>query len=149
MDKSVFLDAHVQEKRMHSLLTEVLDLTMQMADAADRGDEITIQLLLGMRADPLENLKQVRLSLEQLRDSLPPEEGRYLAAILNGGPAQQPEEKPLANQVEINRKLFQQVLSCDQRLNQKVTRDDSIYENRPSADMGVGQENPSGLSFRA
>ena len=149
MDKSVFLDAHVQEKRMHSLLTEVLDLTMQMADAADRGDEITIQLLLGMRADPLENLKQVRLSLEQLRDSLSPEEGRYLAAILNGGPAQQPKEKPLANQVEINRKLFRQVLSCDQRLNQKVTRDNSIYKNRPSADMGVEQENPSGLSFRA
>ncbi len=148
MDKSVFLDAQVQAKKMHTLLNEVLDLTVQMADAADRGDEITIQLLLGMRADPIEKLNVVRQSLQQLQHALPASDRSYLADLLNGGAAKTPEEEPLAEQVSVNKRLYAQVLSLDQRLNQKVTRDESVYENKTS-DVGVEFNDPVGLSSRA
>ena len=49
MEASVLLDAHVQLKRIYTVLNECLDLTRQLADAVDRRDEVAIQLLVSMR----------------------------------------------------------------------------------------------------
>ena len=49
MEAKALLDAHVQLKRVYTALNEALDLTRQMADAADRNDEVAAQLLVSMR----------------------------------------------------------------------------------------------------
>jgi len=75
--------ALVQLKRMGSLLDDILDLTRQLAEAADREDQVTVRMLLAMRREPIE---QLAAGEQQLRSQVAAlsEEGRQLADHLIG-----------------------------------------------------------------
>ena len=119
VEKVDLLKAEVQTKRIYTLLNEVLDLSQQLAGALDRDDTVTIRMLVSMRREPLEKLLQARQILEEQRENLNKEAGDRLAELLNGEPAQTEEEQVLAKQVSANRRLLEQALALDQRLNQK------------------------------
>ena len=87
MTGAQLLDAQVQEKRRYALLSELFDLTKQLAEAVDRNDEVTIQMLLSMREGPLAQMRQVEENLTRQRSSLSEEDGRRLAALRCAGPA--------------------------------------------------------------
>ena len=78
MTGAQLLDAQVQEKRRYALLSELFDLTKQLAEAVDRNDEVAIQMLLSMREPPLARMRQVEDNLAQQRAFLPEEDGRRL-----------------------------------------------------------------------
>ena len=65
MEAKALLDAHVQLKRVYTALNEALDLTRQMADAADRNDEVAAQLLVSMRQEPTDKLARAYQALDQ------------------------------------------------------------------------------------
>lgn len=122
------MDALVQVKRMSSLLNEVQDLSQQLAEAIDRDDRVSVEMLTGMRREPIDKLLSAEDVLADLASSLPPEEGARLLALLGGAPARAAEEKPLAELVGSNRRRLTQVLDLDKRLNQKLTREHSVYQ---------------------
>lgn len=127
MDQARILDAHVQVRRMYNLLTEVQDLTTQIAQSLDRNDPVSTRMLIAMREEPLHKMAQARENLIQQLESLDWEDSMRLRTILNGGEARTPEEKRLADQVAMNGRLMQQVQILDRQVNQKITRDKSIY----------------------
>ena len=128
MTGAQLLDAQVQEKRRYALLSELFDLTKQLAEAVDRNDEVTIQMLLSMREGPLAQMRQVEENLTRQRASLSEEDGRRLAELLSGAQAQRQEENALSGQVGTNRRLLGQLVELDKRVNQKVTREKSVYQ---------------------
>ena len=109
MTGAQLLDAQVQEKRRYALLSELFDLTRQLAEAVDRSDEVTIQMLLSMREEPLAQMRQVE-------------------ELLSGAPARRQEENALSEQVGANRRLLGQLVELDKRINKKVTREKSVYQ---------------------
>ena len=128
MTGAQLLDAQVQEKRRYALLRELFDLTKQLAEAVDRNDEVTIQMLLSMREGPLAQMRQVEENLTRQRASLSEEDGRRLAELLSGAQAQRQEENALSGQVGTNRRLLGQLVELDKRVNKKVTREKSVYQ---------------------
>ena len=128
MTGAQLLDAQVQEKRRYALLSELFDLTKQLAEAVDRSDEVTIQMLLSMREGPLAQMRQVEENLTRQRSSLSEEDGRRLAERLSGAQAQRQEENALSGQVGTNRRLLGQLVELDKRVNKKVTREKSVYQ---------------------
>lgn len=128
MTGAQLLDAQVQEKRRYALLSELFDLTKQLAEAVDRSDEVTIQMLLSMREGPLAQMRQVEENLTRQRSSLSEEDGRRLKELLSGAPAQRQEENALSGQVGTNRRLLGQLVELDKRVNKKVTREKSVYQ---------------------
>jgi len=64
------------EKRMYALLNEAFDISKQLAEAIERGDQVTIRILLSMRREPLESLRRIRRALEEQRDALAPAQAR-------------------------------------------------------------------------
>ena len=131
MEESILLEAQIQQKKLYNLLSELMDLTRQLLEAADRGDEVTLQILVGMRNEPLEKIRTVRWALKQQRDSLNPEDRRRLASLLNGGAAESEAEQPLANQVAVNNRRLQELIEYDRRLSWKIAQEDSVYETHP------------------
>ncbi len=127
MEQTKILDAHVQMRRMYNLLTEVQDLTIQMAQSLDRNDAMVTQMLLEMREEPLRKMAQAREALLQQLEELSQEDSNRLRLILNGGAGVSPEEKRLADQVAMNSRLMEQVKILDRQINQKITRDKSVY----------------------
>lgn len=105
-----------------------MDLSRQLAEALDRNDQVTVQMVISMREEPIKRLRAAQSALEEQRNSLDPEAGERLGALLNGAPAEEPGEEALASQVAINRRLLTQVLELDRVLNKKVTREKSIYQ---------------------
>ncbi|WP_295740396.1 hypothetical protein [uncultured Oscillibacter sp.] len=128
MEALTLLDAHVQAKRIYSLLNEVMDISRQMAEAVDRDDQVAIQMLVSMREEPVHKLRQARRALKEQRDALEPESALRLSQLLNGEGAETEAEAPLAAQIGANRRLLEQLLELDRVLNRKVTREESIYK---------------------
>ena len=128
MTGAQLLDAQVQEKRRYALLSELFDLTRQLAEAVDRSDEVTIQMLLSMREEPLAHMRQVEENLIRQRAALAEEDGRRLEELLSGAPARRQEENALSEQVGANRRLLGQLVELDKRINKKVTREKSVYQ---------------------
>ena len=128
MTASQLLDAQVQEKRRYALLSELFDLTKQLAEAVDRDDEIATRMLLSMREEPLEKMRQVEENLTRQRAALAEEDGRRLEELLSGAQARQAEETALSEQVGTNRRLLSQLVELDKRVNKKVTGEKSIYQ---------------------
>ena len=128
MTGAQLLDAQVQEKRRYALLSELFDLTRQLAEAVDRSDEVTIQMLLPMREEPLAQMRQVEENLIRQRAALAEEDGRRLEELLSGAPARRQEENALSEQVGANRRLLGQLVELDKRINKKVTREKSVYQ---------------------
>lgn len=128
MEQKAMLDALVQVKRMGNLLNEVQDLTQQLAEAIDRDDKVSVELLVSMRREPIDKLAAAEDVLANQVSSLPPEDGARLLALLGGADAAAEEEKPLAGLVGSNRRRLEQVLAQDKILNRKLARENSAYQ---------------------
>lgn len=122
------MEAHVQAKRIYNLLNEVLDVSRQMADALDRNDQVSVQVLLSMRQEPINSLEEANLALKQQCMDLPSVQDRTrLSELLHGAEANDQSEMPLVNQIASNKRLFKQVIDLDRVLSSKLSRGKSIY----------------------
>ena len=132
MEEKTVMDALVQMKRTGNLLNELLDLTRQLGESIDRNDQVSTQMLIAMREEPLGKLqaadKALREQMEALDDR---EEDGQLAAILNGGGAGDDAGRTvemLCDQVALNRRRLKQVTDLDRVLNQRIARGKSAYQ---------------------
>ena len=128
MEASALMNIHVQLKRIYTALNETYDLTRQLAEAVDRNDQVTVQMLVAMRQEPVEKLRRGQQVLDQLKAALPPEAQGPMEELLKGTGTPAPEEAALANQAAINQRLLKQMVDLDRIVNRKVTREKSIYQ---------------------
>ena len=133
MTEKAVMDALVQMKRTGNLLNELEDVTRQLGEAIDRNDQVSMQMLVAMREDPLEKLQAadvaVRDQLEALHDG---DEAAALAGMLNGGPPADPAQKPqqmLCEQVAANRRRLKQIMDLDKALSQRLGRNSSAPQS--------------------
>ena len=96
MESSALMNIHVQLKRIYTALNETYDLTRQLADAVDRNDQVTVQMLVAMRQEPVEKLRRGQQVLDQLKAALPPEAQGPMEELLKGTGTPAPEEAALA-----------------------------------------------------
>ena len=124
------MDILVLVKRIGNLFTEVEDLTNQLADAVDRQDEVSINLVMSMRADPIGKLAEADRALRQHVTELDNEDSLRIREILNGNAsaAQGETEQMLASQAAQNIRNYNRLMEKDKVVNQKITRDKSIYQ---------------------
>ena len=67
MTKSDWLDLTVLERQKYNHLSELMDLTRQLGEAIDRGDEVSVRILVSMRNDPLVGLEELKKAMEPAR----------------------------------------------------------------------------------
>ena len=131
MTEKTVMDALVQMKRTGNLLNELWDLTQQLGESIDRNDQVSIQMLIGMREDPLGKLQAADQAVRDQLEALPSrEDARQLAAMLNGGPPADPAQRPqqmLCDQVASNKRRLKQIMELDRVLNQRWARENSAY----------------------
>ena len=129
MTGKTVMDALVQMKRTGNLLNELEDVTRQMGEAIDRNDQVSLQMLIDMREEPLGKLqaadRAIRDQLELLEDKM---EAAQLASMLNGGPPADSGarvQQQLCEQVAINNRRLKRVMELDRQLSQRLGREDS------------------------
>lgn len=132
MTEKAVMDALVQMKRTGNLLNELWDLTQQLGQSIDRNDQVSTQMLIAMREEPLGKLQETDRAIREQLDALPEREDAVaLAAMLNGGPPADPGQggmRMLCEQVASNNRRLKQIMELDRRLNQRLGREKSAYQ---------------------
>ena len=136
MTEKTVMDALVQMKRTGNLLNEMEDLTKQMGEVIDRNDQVSLEMLIAMREEPLSKLQEadraVRDQLELLTDRL---EAAQLASMLGGGPPADPDarvQRQLCDQVASNNRRLKRIIELDRQLNERLARESSAYRRDSS-----------------
>lgn len=131
MTEKAVMDALVQMKRTGNLLNEMEDLTQQIGESIDRNDQVSLQMLIGMREEPLAKLQAADQALrEQLEDLADRYEAAQLASMLNGGPPADPgvrSQQMLCEQVASNNRHLKRIMEMDQRLSQRLSQGNSAH----------------------
>lgn len=132
MEEKAVMDALVQMKRTGNLLNELWDLTQQLGESIDRNDQVSTQMLIAMREEPLGKLQAADQALREQLEALREGEDRLaLAAMLNGGAPADPAQRAqvmLCEQVASNNRRLKQVMELDRALNQRLGREKSAYQ---------------------
>ena len=131
MNEKTVMDALVQMKRTGNLLNELWDMTQQLGQSIDRNDQVSTQMIINMREDPLGKLQSADLAIREQLEALPGEDSAALAGMLNGGPPADPAQKPqqmLCEQVASNRRRLKLITELDRMLNQRLGREKSAYQ---------------------
>lgn len=130
MEQNDVMDLLVLAKRFNGKLTEALDITNQMAEAVDRQDQISVQLLVSMRQEPIAHMEEIKQNTDYCLDKIPLADAAYLKELLEGNEAVAREEtdRMLAAQSAVNSRLLQRVLELDRRVNQKLAGKESVYQ---------------------
>ena len=131
MTEKTVMDALVQMKRTGNLFNELEDLTRQMGEAIDRNDQVSLEMLIAMREEPLGKLQEadraVRDQLELQTDKF---EAAQLVSMLNGGPPADSGERvqqQLCEQVAANNRHLKRIIELDRQLNERLARENSVY----------------------
>lgn len=106
----------VQLKKRYSLLTEIYDLTEQMSDALNRDDEVSFQMLLSMRQEPILYMKESDGVLLSLKSELPEDIIKRWHELENDAQPLSQEETLFKQQIEQNRRLLERIVPFDNRV---------------------------------
>ena len=127
MTESELMDLTVLERKKYNYLDEVMDLSRQMGEALDRGDEVSMQVLLALRGEPILHLQEVDQTARSRRDSLATQDRQRLRELLDGAPPQGRGEALFTEQAGKARRLLERVVALDKQLSLRMSGEDSFY----------------------
>ena len=130
MDEQALKVAMSAEQKMYTALSEVMELTGELADAFQRQDQVSVQMFLGMRQEPIDRLESCKAMMERQCLQLPPEQRQILRGILQGQ-TPPPQAQALGELVQKNTRLLDRILEVDRRLNLRIGGEHSFYRQQP------------------
>ena len=118
MDKDIITTVTATAKQMGRQLEEVLRLTRELKDAAERNDQVSMKLILAERGEALDRLQVSDRVLGEMPGSArTPEEERQIAALLRGEDTPGLEDcAAAAERIRSNRRIYEQIMDLDRRL---------------------------------
>ena len=121
----------LQRRRQRQLLrlNEVLDLTTQLAQGIDRTDQISVQMLISMRQEPIMELQEMEEGIRSYVLTLPEADAIRCHELLQGGAPLLPSEEAFCAQNTQYRRILESVISLDKRLSLKLGGRSSFYNS--------------------
>lgn len=127
MMRDDWLELTVLERKKYNYLTEVQDVTRQLAESLDRNDQVSARMLVAMRQDPIRQLAEVD-NAEKLRLSTFSQEDQERAEALRRGKTPgEGGEQIFAEQAGKTRRLLEQVVELDRRTSVRMAGEHSFY----------------------
>lgn len=128
MDSQVIAAALATERKCYAALTEVMELTQDLSDAVQRQDQVTVQMFLSMRQEPINQLKEYRRLQRKRCASLPEEESAALWKVLTGKGADGTGQlQDLEKVVGQNQSLLERIQQADRQVSVSLGGKKSFY----------------------
>lgn len=115
------------EQKTAAKLNEIIDITKELDEAADRDDQVSMGMLISARQQPVLELQELRSNVELKRRALRDKDLELFCQIYEQEGPVGPPEQALAERVRANRRLLGRVSEMDRRINQRICREKSIY----------------------
>ena len=124
----VLSQAMATEKAMYRALTELEELTQELAQAVSRGDKVSIQMFLSMRRDPLNQMARHQAALRRQYAALPGEDARLLRKLAeSSSPPACAGSEALVRQAARNRAVLERIVQADRQISQRLGGSASFY----------------------
>ena len=130
MTAGEWMDLTVLERKKYNDLTEVLDLTRQLGENMDRGDQVAVRMIIAMRQDPLLHLEETNRTAKERRGSLPEEDQERVRALLDGAEPRTGEERIFLEQAGKTRRILERVVDLDRRISLRMAGTNSFYRKK-------------------
>ena len=127
MEEKTLKDLFIKTRRQYIKLLEFFDLTQQLGVAVDRKDEVSVQMLLHMREDPIHSLSELEAQLHEGVLKMPEEDAIRAHQLLTGSAPQREEEKALCGQISQNLRLLERARELDRRISLRMDGRHSLY----------------------
>lgn len=127
MTRDDWLELTVLERKKYNHLTEVQDLTGQLAESLDRNDQVSVRMLIAMRQDPIRLLAEVDSSEKTRYVALGDEAYARILELRQGAQPQDDGERIYLEQAGKTRRLLEQVVELDRRLSKRMAGEQSFY----------------------
>lgn len=119
----------LKKRKEYLKLLEVARLTEDLAEAADRRDEVSVRMLLSMRQELLLELQELDGAVRESLLERPEEEAIRLGALLNGGSPADADEEEFCNQLDKNKQLLDKITAMDKRISTRLGGKRSFYNS--------------------
>lgn len=131
MDDKILRVLLMQQKKKYIQLSEVMDITVQLAEALERDDQVAVSMLIAMRQEPLLIIDEIQKVIGERLESLPDDMAAHLRKLLcgRGDEKPAPDELELDEQCQKDFRLLNRIIAIDKRLNQKVGKENSFYKD--------------------
>lgn len=121
----------VLERNIFRKLNETYCITQELAEAVSRGDQVSVQMLVSTRQSPVLELQELRAAVDLKRCDLSGEDVAQFDRLMNDrGMPENDAEREVKNQIDANRRILEQLVALDRRVNSGVCREHSIYHAR-------------------
>lgn len=131
LDEQTLSTATAVEKTMYRALTELEELTQELAQAVDRRDQVTIRMFLSLRREQLNILNRQKTILRRQCAQLSPEDGELLRRLLwEKEPPACDGSQELVEQAARNRSLLERLIQADARASRRLGGAGSFYEKK-------------------
>lgn len=120
------------ERQMYTSLTEIDELTSQLADAVTRQDQVSVRLFLSMRQEEIDRMLGHKAALRRHCAELPAQDGARLRLLLAGKPGDEPPDKvqALLKLVSTNRNLLEKICRADRSVSRRFGGSASFYADK-------------------
>lgn len=131
MNEQSVMTALALERKRYTALTEVMELTEELSQALQRQDQVSVQMFLRMRQEPVNQLREYQALERKQQAELPEEDAQILKELLSGdGVGQTPQAQSLVRLAGQNRDLLERVLRADRQISVKLGGKKSFYHQR-------------------
>ena len=131
MNEQSVMTALALERKRYSALTEVMELTEELSQALQRQDQVSVQMFLRMRQEPVNQLREYQALERKQQAELSEEDAQELKGLLSGdGVGQTSQAQSLARLAGQNRNLLERVLRADRQISVKLGGKKSFYQQR-------------------
>lgn len=127
MDERTLKELFLKARKQYIKLMEFFDLTQQLGEAVDRKDEVSVQMLLHMREDPIHSLTELEAQLHKGVLALPEEDAIRAHQLLTGSAPEKKEEEDLCQQIAQNLRLLERARELDRRVSLRIDGRHSLY----------------------
>ncbi len=134
MAQELWTEVLIQAQARYRILNEVFQITKEIADTLSRDDRMSVQMLLGMRQDEINNLSRNEQNIYTLLQCASMEEREELQRLLRGektiAEGDSFEKKKLGEIGQNNKKIRDKIVELDRAVSTKLAGKDSFYGKR-------------------
>jgi len=127
MDITIVEQIEKLKKTQYIRMIEVMDSTKQLGTAVERKDDITVNILLSERQEPLLRLVEIDETIVSIIESQPYDDAVELDSVIHGAEPTVPETRALAQQVAKNNRLLSEIRQLDKVISKSIDSKKSFY----------------------
>ena len=120
-------------RKKYNKISELFDLTRQMAEALQRNDLVSFEVLLTMRTDVILDIEQITYTIQDILQTTEPEFAKKINLFLQHKTTSfenlSVAEQKICTIVSESANLTQRLISLDKIVNKKISGNDSFYQN--------------------